>query len=137
MSHPWPFIGVKWLFSRGRSARKKYCHDLELELFQLALIRPLKWGTVCLWTPPGSKNKSRQSWTIEKIVGFCTKTDFFWIVQLWRLVFLDPVGVKRHTIPHFKGLMKLDWNQKRPRVWLHFYPPLRPWEKGHFTLNRL
>ena len=42
MSHPWPFIGVKWLFSRGRRARKKYFHGLELELFQSALIRPLK-----------------------------------------------------------------------------------------------
>ena len=43
----------------------------------LALIRPLKWGTVCLWTPSGSKNTSRQSWTIEKNVRFSTKSDVF------------------------------------------------------------
>ena len=43
----------------------------------LALIRPLKWGTVCLWTPTGSKNTSRQSWTIEKYVRFSTKSDVF------------------------------------------------------------
>ena len=32
------------------------------------------------------------------------KRTFFSIVQLSRLVFLDPVGVQRHTVPHFKGL---------------------------------
>ena len=41
----------------------------------LALIRPLKWGTLRLWTPSGSKNTSRQSWTIEKNACFSTKTD--------------------------------------------------------------
>ena len=30
----------------------------------LTLIRPLKWGTHGHWTPSGSKNTSRQSWTI-------------------------------------------------------------------------
>ena len=29
-SHLWPFIGVKWLFSRGRGTNKKYRHALEL-----------------------------------------------------------------------------------------------------------
>ena len=29
--------------------------------FESALIRPLKWGTLCLWTPTGSKMASRQS----------------------------------------------------------------------------
>ena len=61
------------------------------------------------------------------------KRTFFSIVQLWRLVFLVPVGVQRHTVPHFKGLIKLDWNQKRPRAWQHFYPLPRPLETGHFT----
>ena len=41
----------------------------------LALIRPLKWGTLRLWTPTGSKNTSRQSWMIEKNVRFSTKTE--------------------------------------------------------------
>ena len=53
---------------------------------------------------------------------------FFSIVQLWRLVSLDPVGVQRYTVPHFKGLIKLDWNQKRPRAWHHFYYGSRPLE---------
>ena len=34
-----------------------------------------------------------------------TKTDFFSIVQLWRLVFLEPLGVQRRYVPHFKGLI--------------------------------
>ena len=33
------------------------------------------------------------------------KTDFFSIVQLWRLVFLEPLGVQRRYVPHFKGLI--------------------------------
>ena len=32
----------------------------------------------------------------------CTKTN----VQIWRLVFLNPVGVQRRTVSHFKGLFK-------------------------------
>ena len=31
----------------------------------------------------------------------------FSIIQLWQLVFLEPVGVQGHTVPHFKGLILL------------------------------
>ena len=34
-----------------------------------------------------------------------TKADIFSIVQLWRFVFLEPMGVQRHNVPHFKGLI--------------------------------
>ena len=34
-----------------------------------------------------------------------TKTDVFSIVQIWRLVFLEPLGVQRRYVPHFKGLI--------------------------------
>ena len=27
------------------------------------------------------------------------------LFQLWRLVFLEPLGVQRHIVPHFKGLI--------------------------------
>ena len=30
---------------------------------------------------------------------------FFSIDQICRLVFLEPLGVQRHTVPHFKGLI--------------------------------
>ena len=30
---------------------------------------------------------------------------FFWIDQLSRLVFLELLGVQRHTVPHFKALI--------------------------------
>ena len=43
----------------------------------LALIRALKWDTVCLWTPTGSKVTSRQIWSIEKNDRFSTKMDVF------------------------------------------------------------
>ena len=70
------------------------------------LNRPLKWDTVCLWTPTGFKNTSRQSWTFEKNLHFSTKTNVFSNVQLWRLLFLNPVGVQRRAVSHFKGLFK-------------------------------
>ena len=31
----------------------------------------------------------------------------FFFFQLCRLVFLEPMGVQRHTVPHFKGLIEL------------------------------
>ena len=61
-----------------------------------------------LWkflTPGGSKNTSRQIWTIEKNVRCSTKTDVFSNVQIWWPVFLEPFGVKRRNVPHFKGLI--------------------------------
>ena len=82
---------------------------------KLSLIRPLKWGTVCPRTTTGSKNISRQSWNFEKKSVFSSKTNDFLNFQLWRLVFFDPVGVQRHNVPQIKGLIKPDWNQKRPR----------------------
>ena len=52
--------------------------------FKSALIRPLKWGTLCLWTPTGSKMASRQSWKNEKKVRLnkeaLTKTDFVYVL---------------------------------------------------------
>ena len=41
------------------------------------MIRPLKWGTLRLWTPTGSKMANRQSWKNKKPVHFSTKTDVF------------------------------------------------------------
>ena len=76
----------------------------------LALIRPFKWGTQCIWTPTGSKMTSCQIWTIEKNVRFSTKRMFFSIVQLWRLVILEPVEVQRRCVPHFKGLISAKVN---------------------------
>ena len=48
-------------------------------------IRPLKWGTLCLWTPTGSKMASRQIWKNEKKVRLSkvalTKTDFVYTLS--------------------------------------------------------
>ena len=47
-------------------------------------------------------------------------------------VFFDPVGVRRHTVPQIKGLIKPDWNQKIPRAWQHYFPLPCPLEKTPF-----
>ena len=72
---------------------------------KLSMIRPLKWGTLRLWTLNGFKMASRQSWRNKENVCFTSKTDVFSFFQLWRLAILKPVGVKRSNVPHFKGLI--------------------------------
>merc|ERR1712062_413914 len=37
------------------------------------------------------------------------------------LVFLEPVGVQRHTEPHFKGLIKLHLEAPSSRAWRYFF----------------
>ena len=44
---------------------------------------------------------------IKKTSVLLVKRTFFSIVQLSRLVFLEPLGVQRHNVPHFKGLIVL------------------------------
>ena len=61
------------------------------------------------------------------------KLDCFSFLKLGRLVFLNPVGVQRDNVPHFKGLIEPEWNQIRPGVWQHFYSLPRPFENGYFT----
>ena len=84
------------------------------------------------WFQNGKPSKLKD-W---KNVCFTIETDSFFIFQLWRLAILEPVGVQRPNVPHFKGLIKPNWNQKRPRAWHHFYYGSRPLEKGHFTLKK-
>ena len=48
---------------------------------------------------------SHQSWTIEKTSDLVLNRTFFSIIQLWRLVFLEPVGVQRHYVAHLKALI--------------------------------
>ena len=91
------------------------------------MIRLLKWGTLCLWTPTGSKMASRQSWKNEKKVRLKSATQLlrhsstlvrksllgrisFTYFQLWRLAIFEPVGVQRHKVPHFKGLISANLN---------------------------
>ena len=50
--------------------------------------------------PPAVKER----W--KKTSVLLLKRTFFSNVQLWRLVFLNPVGVQRRTVSHFKGLFK-------------------------------
>ena len=43
------------------------------------------------------------------------------------------MGVQRHNVHHFKGLIVLNLDSRSSRAWQHFYLPPRPFEKGHFT----
>ena len=45
---------------------------------------------------------------------YVKKSDFFLFFQVSRPVFLNPVGVQRDAVPHFKGLIKPELNQMRP-----------------------
>ena len=71
----------------------KYLHfDFWLDLEQCALVP--KWLSVKV-----------ERW--KKTSISVLKRLFFSIVQLWRTAILEPVGVPRHNVPHFKGLIKL------------------------------
>ena len=50
-------------------------------------------------------------------------TKFFSFFQLWRLAILEPVGVQRHNVPHFEGLIVLYLDSRSSRAWHHFYVP--------------
>ena len=71
---------------------------------------------------------SRQSWKNEKNVRFTTKTDVFFNHST--LTALEPVGVQRHNVPHFKGLIVLYLDSRSSRAWQHFYFLPRPLEKA-------
>ena len=75
--HLWAFYLIKWLFSRGRVPIVKVVSLHSTISIQIDLIRSLKWGTLCLWAPTGSKMAGRQSLTIKKHVRFSTETDVF------------------------------------------------------------
>ena len=81
--------------------------------------RPLKWDTLRLWTPSTFKDTGRQSWTFKKTSLLVLKRRFFSNVQLWRPVSLNPVGVQRRTVSHFKGLFKTF--KMRYSTFLYFY----------------
>ena len=58
------------------------------------------------------------------------KRRVFLIVQLWRTAILKPVGVQRHNVHHFKGLIVLYLDSRSSRAWQHFYLLPRPLEKA-------
>merc|ERR1712016_554984 len=70
---------------------------------------------------------------IEKKSVLIVKRTFFSFFQICRPAILEPVGVQRHNVQHFKGLIVLNLDSRSSRTWQHFYPPPRPLEKSHFT----
>ena len=53
------------------------------------------------WPPPAVKVERSKKTSVLLL-----KRTFFSNVQIWRLIFLNPVGVKRRTVSHFKGVFK-------------------------------
>ena len=127
-SFPNEMAFFKWSWQRVKVLPRPWASKSKL-----SMIRPLKWGTLRLWTPNGFKMASRQSWKIKENVCFTSKTDVFSFFQLWRLAILKPVGVHRHNVPHFKGLIMLYLDSSNSNAWQHFYLLPRPFAKGHFT----
>ena len=70
---------------------------------------------------------------MKKTSVLLLKRMFFLFCQLWRLAILEPVGVQRHNVPHFKGLIVLYMDSRSSRARQHFYLLPRPFGKGHFT----
>ena len=105
----------------------------------LALNRPLKWGTVCLWTLSGSKDTGRQSWKNEKNLQFPYLNGLFFVFSaLTACVSLEPLGVQRHTVPHFKGLIKLYLDlqaQRRDSTFTFCHAQLKKSASGRFILS--
>ena len=71
------FLGVKWLFWNQNLKTIPLEYRDILYFILKVLIRPLKWGTVHLWTPTGFQNTSHKSWTFEKNLRFTPKMNVF------------------------------------------------------------
>ena len=93
----------KWLWQRVKVLPRPWASKPKL-----SMIIPLKWGALRLWTSTGSKMASHQIWKIEKRSVLLLNQTFFSFFQLWRLAILKPIGVHRHNVPHFKGLILLN-----------------------------
>ena len=81
--------------------------------FQLALIRPLIWGKYitslnfqCIQKYEPSKLKN------EKNLWFPYLNGSFFVFQIWQLAGLEPLGVQRRYVSHFKGLIRANWNPR-------------------------
>ena len=68
-----------------------------------------------------------------KYLRFPYLNGLFFIVQLWRLVFLEPLEVQRRNVSHFKGLIVFYLDSRRSKALQNFYLLSRPLGKGHFT----
>ena len=49
------------------------------------------------------------------------------------MVFLEPLGVDRRYVSHFKGLISAKMDLEAQEQWHHFYLVPRPLEISHFA----
>ena len=66
-----------------------------------ALLRALKWGTEWSFTSRGIRVTRHQSQKFQKRPVLLSKSGK---PKVWLFVFLMPLEIKVHTVPHFKAL---------------------------------
>ena len=94
--------------------------DLSNQVHNVSLLQLItKWPAV----------KVEQS---KKMSVLVVKRTVFLLFQLWRTAILEPVGVQRHNVHHFKGLIVHNLDSRSLRAWQHFYLPPRRFEKRLF-----
>ena len=87
MSHPWPVRGVKWLFSRGRGANKKYSHALDHCRSKLSLEHRSPWFSIwimrtCYMTEDRSWVPWHVQWTFIAFTLYTTAAHSYNAVPL-------------------------------------------------------
>ena len=81
-------------------------------------IRSFKWGTVHSCKSRGCKNIWGRSWTLQRKLptwpylnpmqlGVGWTGRFFINLQLWPLIFLQPLDLQGHTVPHLKDMIHI------------------------------
>ena len=80
-------------------------------------IISFKWGTVCFCRSIGCKNIRVQSWRsirhckLIQIWDWCAGARLIWQIffdlQLWPLIFLQPLDLQGCTVPHLKDMIHI------------------------------
>ena len=84
------------------------------------------------WFQNGQPSKLEEQKKVRLSKESILRQNFRSYFKLWRPASLEPLGVQRHNVPHFKGLIVLYLDSRSSRAWQQFYLPPRPFEKGHF-----
>ena len=95
----------------------------------LPLVKPLKRGTLSLWTPSQASRQSRKN---EKNVRFSTKTNIFFDHSTLTSCIFGTTGSSETSCTSFERSPQWYSGSNSSRAWQYIYPPPNPFEKGHF-----
>ena len=110
----------------GQNLSLKYCQYLVQTIRHQKSFRSFKRGTVSLCRSKGCKVVDCQTLrmislsrtrTRAALVWFnsCRSAGFFSVLQLWKLVILQPFDLQRLTVPLLKDLNLLCWHNLCPK----------------------